>query len=192
MSAMAKHPFTKESAAASDDAVDLDVFEVSGSVKWFDPSKGFGFILPDQDLPDIFLHVTSLRRGGFQTVLEGSRVVCDVVRRPQGLLVFRIKTMDDSTAIRPSQLPQRTHVVVVPESGWERAIVKWFNRMRGFGFLTRGPETPDIFVHMETLKRFGFTELQAGQAVRVRYGKGPDGLIAAELEPDAGKAPSAH
>ena len=51
------------------------------------------------------------------------------------------------------------HVVVVPESGWERVVVKWFNRLRGFGFLTRGPQTPDIFVHMETLRRCGITEL---------------------------------
>src|SRR5688572_4330865 len=97
--------------------------------------------------------------------------------------------MDESTSVHPSQLPQRTHVVVVPESAWEGALVKWFNRLRGFGFLTCGPETPDIFIHMETLKRFGFTELQAGQTVLVRYGRGPLGLIAAELQPDGAEIP---
>jgi CspA family cold shock protein len=100
--------------------------------------------------------------------------------------------MDDSTAVHPSQLPQRTHVVVVPESDWERATVKWFNRLRGFGFLTSGPQAPDIFVHMETLRRCGFTELQAGQSVLVRYGRGPGGLIAAELEPDSARGRSSH
>jgi cold shock protein len=100
--------------------------------------------------------------------------------------------MDDSTAIRPSQLPQRTHFVVTAESGWERAVVKWFNRLRGFGFLTRGPQTPDIFVHMETLRRWGLTELQPGQTVLVRYGRGPHGLMAAELQPDNAPRPSAH
>lgn len=111
-------------------------------------------------------------------------MVCEVLRQPKGLQALRIRAMDNSTAVHSSQLPQRTHVVVGPESGWERATVKWFNRLRGFGFLTRGPETPDIFVHMGTLRRFGFSELQINQRVLVRYGRGPDGFIAAELKPE--------
>jgi len=188
----AKEPPFEESPAQGDEEPSVDVFEVSGSIKWFDPSKGYGFIIPDEDLPEIFLHVTCLRRGGFQTAQEGARVTCEVLRRPQGLQAFRVRAMDDSTAVRASELPQRTHVVVVPESDWERATVKWFNRLRGFGFLTSGPQTPDIFVHMETLRRSGFTELQAGQSVLVRYGRGPGGLIAAELEPDSAQSRSSH
>jgi CspA family cold shock protein len=128
-----------------DEEITPDVFEVSGSVKWFDPSKGYGFIVPDENLPDVLLHVTCLRHGGYQTLYEGARMVCEVVGSPRGLQAVRICSMDDSTAIHPSQLPQRTHVVVVPESDWERAVVKWFNRPRGFGFLNRGSQTPDIF-----------------------------------------------
>jgi CspA family cold shock protein len=162
----------------------IEVFEVVGSIKWFDASKGYGFIVPDNGLADILLHVTCLRAGGYQTAYEGARVHAEVLRRPKGMQAFRILSMDESTAIHPSQLPQRTHVIVTPESDWERAMVKWFNRVRGFGFLTRGEGTPDVFVHMETLRRFGFTELRPGQMVMVRWGHGCKGCMAAELRPD--------
>ncbi|MGE3146724.1 MAG: cold-shock protein, partial [Pseudorhodoplanes sp.] len=82
-----------------------NVTEMSGVIKWFDVSKGFGFIVPDNGGPDVLLHVTCLRRDGFQTAYEGARNVCEVLHRPKGLQAFRVLTMDESTAIHPAQLP---------------------------------------------------------------------------------------
>lgn len=163
-----------------------EIIEVYGSIKWFDPGKGYGFITQPNGRPDVFLHVSCLRGAGYETAYEGTTVHCEAVQEEngKGWKAWRILSMDESTAIHPSQLPQRTHVIVQAESGWERAMVKWFNRVRGFGFLTLGERTPDIFVHMETLRRFGFSELRPGQIILVRWGKGTKGCMAAELKPN--------
>ncbi|MBT9370317.1 cold-shock protein [Rhizobium sp. CSW-27] len=172
----------------------VELIEITGVVKWFDVAKGFGFIVPDNGMQDVLLHVTCLRRDGYQTILEGTRIVALIQRRDRGYQAFRILSMDQSTAVHPSQMPPvRTHVQVTPTSGLERALVKWFNRTKGFGFLTRGEGTEDIFIHMETLRRFGLTELRPGQVVLVRFGYGDKGLMAAEIHPDGPSVlPRAH
>ena len=87
-----------------------ETVRISGRVKWFDPAKGYGFIVPDEpdqtDLRDVLLHVTSLRQSGRETALEGSAIVCDVVRRPKGWQVIGIVEYDESSA-SPMERPQR-------------------------------------------------------------------------------------
>ena len=180
-------------AHAESEEARLDLVEVAGAIKWFDVAKGYGFIVPDDGSADILLHVTTLRRSGYQTAQEGARVVCEAQRRTKGMQVFRVLTIDESTAVHPAQSHAgRTHTQVTPVGGYEIAIVKWFNRVKGFGFLTRGEGTEDIFLHMETVRRFGLAELKPGDSVLVRYGDGPKGLMAAEVRALETKGPVSH
>ena len=176
----------------SSEETPLNLVEMSGRIKWFDVAKGYGFVVPDQGGHDILMHVTVLRRDGFQTAPEGARIVCEALSRTKGMQVFRVISLDESTAVHPAMHTARTHVQVVPTGGYEIAIVKWFNRVRGFGFVTRGDGTEDIFIHMETLRKYGITELKPGDSLLVRFGPGSKGLMAAEVRPLETTLPSSH
>ena len=107
------------------------VIELSGVIKWFDVSKGYGFIVPDNGMPDILLHVTCLRRDGFQVAYEGARVVVEVLQRSRGLQAFRVLSMDESTAVHPAQMPPpRTHVTVTPTSDANSQLCRYFSHGR--------------------------------------------------------------
>jgi len=158
--------------------------EVAGRVKWFDAAKGYGFVVPDGGEPDVLIHVTVLRRDGFTSLREGARVVAEAQRRERGLQVLRVISVSEPEAGTPSNAPApRTRAHASSLGGFEIVIVKWFNRTRGFGFLTRGEGTEDIFVHMETLRRYGFVDPKPGDTMLARFGPGPKGLMAAEVRP---------
>ena len=159
----------------------IRIYRISGFVKWFDVGRGYGFIIPDNGMPDILLHLSCLKRDGFEAPLEGTRVVCDAVQRQKGYQALKVIEVDASTAIHPVERTARTHIEVKAETGWVKARVKWFNRARGFGFLNESEDSGDIFVHMEVLRKTALAELIPGQIVFVRYGRGPKGLMAAEV-----------
>jgi cold shock protein len=168
----------------------VKIIQVTGLVKWFDVGRGYGFIIPDSGLPDILLHLSCLKRDGFDAPLEGARVTCEAVERQKGYQCLRVLNVDLSTAIHPVERKARTHNSVSPSSGWIRAKVKWFNRARGFGFVSEGEGKPDIFVHMETLRKTAIAELQPDQWIYVRFGEGPKGNMAAEIRLSLDSGPS--
>jgi cold shock protein len=172
----------------------VELVEVAGRVKWFDAAKGYGFILPDSGEADVLIHVTVLRRDGFTSLREGARVVAEAQQRERGLQVFRVLSITEpDPASIPDLPPPRTRAQASSVGGFEIVIVKWFNRARGFGFLTRGEGTEDIFVHMETLRRYGFIDPKPGDSMLARFGPGPKGLMAAEVRPlDGSRAFAPH
>jgi CspA family cold shock protein len=168
-------------SAALDAQTAANVIRIDGLVKWFDVGRGYGFIIPDNGMPDILLHLSCLKRDGFDAPLEGTRIACEVVARQKGYQCLKVLSVDHSTAIHPVVRKARTHNEVAPTTGWVRAKVKWFNRARGYGFATEGEGLGDIFIHMEILRKTALPEVAPDQWIYVRYGDSPKGKMASEV-----------
>ena len=163
---------------------------VTGRVKWFDATRGFGFLVSDEVDGDVLLHFSVLREHGRRSVPEGTIIECVPVRLERGLQAKRIISIDLSSALpqQPrSSMPsgERADRKALADTAgeFEPVEVKWFNRVRGYGFVKRPDQSggEDVFVHMETVRSAHLPELQPGQLLKARIATTAKGLTAVEL-----------
>jgi CspA family cold shock protein len=185
-------PELPESEGAAVRAEAPEMAPIKGRVKWFDSTRGFGFLVSDEAEGDVLLHFSVLREHGRRSVPEGALIECVPMLLERGLQARRILSIDDSAAlparprspISPSERADR-RALSEAAGEFQRVEVKWFNRVKGYGFVNRAGEDggadEDIFVHMETVREAGLGELQPGHPLEARIAPSSKGLTAVEL-----------
>ena len=185
------------------DPPDSGAIRVKGTVKWFDPVKGFGFIVSKDVSGDVLLHRSVVQEYGCATVLEGATVECDVIQKVKGLQARKLHHLDNSTAASGTasanghsgstnggngsnggnkrQPREREILLQEPTGPALEGECKWFSRPKGYGFVVVRGNPEDVFVHMDLLRKHGIRELRQNQRVLVRVGRGPKGLTATEI-----------
>ena len=170
-------------------ASDVGAVAIGGVVKWFDVTRGFGFaVADDARFGDVLIHFSVLQPHGRRSLPEGARVETLSVQRGRGYQAREVLTIDLTNAVEEPPRPQRSAdridpATLIDEAGaFEDTTVKWFNRLKGYGFLIRESDGSDVFVHMETLRRAGIAGIEPDQRLRARIVAGRKGPLVVSVE----------
>ncbi len=156
---------------------------VRGHVKWFDPVKGFGFVVADKGGPDILLHANVLRNFGQSSVADSAGIDLTIQETERGVQALEVHKIDPPTGQVGAGLEDFSDFGEIADDdvAFEPARVKWFDKVKGFGFANIFGSDEDIFIHIEVLRRSGFADLQPGEAVGLKVIVGKRGHMASSV-----------
>jgi CspA family cold shock protein len=157
------------------------VYECCGFITHFDVSAGFGFITPDNGLPQAALHASTLKVSGLSAAPRGARIMCQIVETASGFRVHRVYRIDARCATPPSKLDCEEIYPAEAESSWVEATIMRFDFVKGHGYLTVPSQNVTVYCQAETVRRFGFFQMRPGQEVQIRWGQTARGPTVAEL-----------
>jgi len=165
------------------DQSETDTYRVSGHVKWFDPVKGFGFVIAEEGGPDILLHANVLRNFGQSSVADAARIEIFAQRTDRGVQATEVLSIAPPEQPATSSLADFEHLdsEQMRAAPLQPARVKWFDKSKGFGFANVFGRDEDVFVHVEVLRRSGLADLQPGEALALRVIDGRRGRMATEV-----------
>lgn len=153
-----------------------------GRVKWFDPTKGFGFVVADRGGPDILLHANVLRNFGQSSVADGTRIELVAQATKRGMQAVEVLSIEPPAGSETEGESLMEDQISLADAGpMEPARVKWFDKGKGFGFANVFGRPEDVFIHTEVLRRSGFADLQPGEAVCLRVVEGARGRMAVQV-----------
>lgn len=155
-----------------------------GQVKWFDAAKGYGFLVAEDDQGDILLHANVLRNFGRGSVAEGSVVSFSLQQTERGRQaseIFEIVAPVDAEVSDDESNNEIVDLPVVSGVPLEPARIKWFDKAKGFGFANVFGSPDDIFLHLEVMRQYGFSDLQPGEAISIQVVDGPRGRMAGAI-----------
>ncbi len=157
--------------------------KIKGQVKWFDPMKGFGFVVSHSGGPDILLHANVLRNFGQSSVADGAHIELTVQETDRGVQAVEVISVEPPEAANLAGLGDFEHLSEdeIADLTLEPARVKWFDKGKGFGFANVFGRPEDVFIHVEVLRRCGLAELQPGEAIAIRIIDGRRGKMATQV-----------